>query len=96
MTQNDLAERSGLSRTEIQVIEYNRGGRRDEFANPTLQTVYRLARALGVRPADLLPDCDRTVEVRSPEQESVVARAGVEAFLADLLRARSISGDDQR
>ncbi|BDH57796.1 hypothetical protein MTP03_27350 [Tsukamurella sp. PLM1] len=88
MTQDELAERSGLSRGAIQGAEYGRGGRPGEFKNPTLRTVYQLARGLGVRPIDLLPDGDRQVQIRSPEQESLAARAGVEEVLADVVRQR--------
>ncbi|GAA1082707.1 hypothetical protein GCM10009648_21240 [Tsukamurella spumae] len=86
ITQFELAERSGVSRSEIQVIEYNRGPRRGEFANPTLQTIYRIAMGLGVHPIDLLPDAYRAIEPRSPEQATNAARSLIEDLLVDRLR----------
>lgn len=49
LSQEQLAERSGLHMTEISRLE--RGVR-----DPRLATVVRLARGLGVRAADLLQD----------------------------------------
>jgi transcriptional regulator with XRE-family HTH domain len=46
-SQETLADASGLHRTEISLIE--RGGR-----EPRLTTIVRLARALKMKPADLL------------------------------------------
>jgi transcriptional regulator with XRE-family HTH domain len=47
LSQEELGEASGLHRTEISLLE--RSGR-----EPRLRTIVRLARALKVRPADLL------------------------------------------
>jgi transcriptional regulator with XRE-family HTH domain len=49
MTQEKLAEAAGLSRNYVNDVER---GRR----NVTLTTVERLARALGVKMAELMPD----------------------------------------
>jgi transcriptional regulator with XRE-family HTH domain len=49
LSQEQLGEASGLHRTEISLLE--RAGR-----EPRLTTVVRLARALKIRPADLLAD----------------------------------------
>lgn len=46
-TQEELAERSGLSQQYISGLER---GRR----NPTILTLFELAQALGVNPADLI------------------------------------------
>jgi transcriptional regulator with XRE-family HTH domain len=47
LTQEDVAERSGVHATEVSRIE---GGKRD----PRVSTVARLAKALSVAPGDLL------------------------------------------
>jgi transcriptional regulator with XRE-family HTH domain len=47
LTQTQLAERSGVSQGTIAAIE------RGAHSNPTLETAYRLARALGVDPEEL-------------------------------------------
>jgi transcriptional regulator with XRE-family HTH domain len=51
MTQEDLAERSGLSQQYISGVE--RGSR-----NPTVLTLHELATALRATPADLLVQAD--------------------------------------
>jgi transcriptional regulator with XRE-family HTH domain len=47
LTQEEVAERSGVHATEVSRIE---GGKRD----PKVSTVERLAKAVGVPPGDLL------------------------------------------
>lgn len=47
MTQEEVAERSGVHATEVSRIE---SGKRD----PKVSTVHRLAKAVGVAAADLL------------------------------------------
>lgn len=47
MTQEEVAERSGVHATEVSRIE---AGKRD----PRVSTVQRLAKAVGVPPGDLL------------------------------------------
>jgi XRE family transcriptional regulator, fatty acid utilization regulator len=47
LTQEEVAERSGVHATEVSRIE---GGKRD----PKVSTVERLAKAVGVAPGDLL------------------------------------------
>jgi len=51
MSQEVLANAAGLHRTHISLIE--RGER-----SARLETIYRLAKALGLQPADLMPDID--------------------------------------
>ncbi len=51
LSQEALGFRSGLHRTEVSLLE--RGGR-----EPRLSTIVRLARGLGVRPAELLEGID--------------------------------------
>ncbi|HWU32562.1 MAG TPA: helix-turn-helix transcriptional regulator [Marmoricola sp.] len=59
-TQETLAERTGLSRNQIQNIERNRNNRRDPrtgrpgIGNPQLETVFLLAAELEVDPAYLI------------------------------------------
>lgn len=47
MTQDDLAKESGLDQTTISDLETGRN------ANPRLDTIRRLAKALGIRPVQL-------------------------------------------
>lgn len=60
LTQEELAERSGVSRNQIQNIEHSRnnspdGGR----GNPRLDTIYHLADAFDVSPTVLVdPDAE--------------------------------------
>ena len=60
ITQEALAERTGLSRNQIQNIERNRNNRRDPqtgrpgIGNPQLETVFRLAAELQVDPSYLI------------------------------------------
>jgi transcriptional regulator with XRE-family HTH domain len=49
MTQEELANKAGLHRTQISLIE------RGERA-PRLDTIERLAKALGVQPSKLIPN----------------------------------------
>jgi transcriptional regulator with XRE-family HTH domain len=46
MTQDEVAEKSGLHVTHISDLEHGRG-------NPTLRTIERLAHGLGVLPAHI-------------------------------------------
>lgn len=58
MTQDDLAEASGLDQTTISDLETGRN------TNPRLDTIRRLAKALGIRPVQLrfsAPDLDASV-----------------------------------
>lgn len=61
LTQEDLAELTGISRNQVQNIENNRNNVRDETgrrvggtANPRLDTLWLLADALQVELGDLL------------------------------------------
>ena len=49
MSQTDLAEDAGIRRALVSDIERR-------AANPTLESIVRIATALGVEPADLLSD----------------------------------------
>lgn len=62
MTQEGLAERTGISRNQIQNIEANRNNTLDPKtglhgpSNPRLETIFRLAEALDVTPSSLIED----------------------------------------
>lgn len=78
LTQARLAEIAGVSRTLISNLERNdyNGAR---AADPTLSTLYRLAGALYVPPAVLLPGVDEVVEKHSigPNGRISESRRGV-------------------
>jgi transcriptional regulator with XRE-family HTH domain len=76
MSQEVLAQRSNLSRTSIVNIERGRQG-------VSLATLYRLATALGLPPAALLPPLDS-----SPEISVSIGHASTEEkeLLGDILR----------
>lgn len=62
LSQIRLAELAGVSRSLISNIERN--DYNDRAADPTLSTLYRLARALQVPPATLLPGAGEAVVPR--------------------------------
>lgn len=61
LSQQALADIAGLSRNQISNLERNENGARG-VTDPQLSTVYRLALALEVPPAALLPAVASTVE----------------------------------
>lgn len=60
LTQEDLAEAAGLHRTYVGLIE--RGVR-----SPTVSSVYRICRSLGVPMASVIEEMEREVEAVEPE-----------------------------
>lgn len=62
ISQQTLAELSGLSRNQISNLERNENGPRT-MADPALSTIYKLAWALEVPPAVLLPGSSDEVAV---------------------------------
>lgn len=62
MRQDDLAKASGLDQTTISDLETGRN------VNPRLDTIRRLAKALGIRPVQL--------RFQAPEPEAIGTRAG--------------------
>ena len=58
LTQSQLAERAGLTRNHVQLLETGSLGAR---WNPRLDSLYALAAALGVSVVDLLPADARAV-----------------------------------
>lgn len=72
LTQEQLSERSGVSRNMIQNIERGHAtGKPGEPTNPTLKTLYCLAYALEVPPAVLIPDLGSPVQKRSPASKTM-------------------------
>jgi transcriptional regulator with XRE-family HTH domain len=71
MTQEELGERAGMSRNQVQNFERGHGtGKNGRVLNPTMEKIYQLAYALGVPPAVLLPDVGRKVQPRSRSAEN--------------------------
>ncbi|WP_448853904.1 helix-turn-helix domain-containing protein [Corynebacterium frankenforstense] len=66
LTQQELAEASGLSRNTISMWERNETNRK-RATDPTLSNVYAVARALDVPPAVLIPDATHTPGPRSTD-----------------------------
>jgi transcriptional regulator with XRE-family HTH domain len=58
MSQEQLADKAGIHRTHVSLIERNRRSVR-------LETLERLAKALGVPPAQLIPAASKTKAKRS-------------------------------
>jgi len=102
MTVQQLADRSQISRRLLTQIELGQ-------ANPSLVTITRIARQLGVDFTDLLgaPPAETPIEVTDPEHHTLVwaSEAGSTAHLlaataghrsADLWRWRLVPGDIYR
>ncbi|MBF4548237.1 helix-turn-helix transcriptional regulator [Corynebacterium afermentans subsp. lipophilum] len=68
LSQTRLAELAGVSRSLISNLERN--DYNSKVADPTLSTCYRLASALQVPPAALLPGAAENVEGRFPMTDS--------------------------
>lgn len=58
LTQENLAHAAGISRNQVQNLERNRTSAPGQPANPTVETLFRIAWALDVAPAALLPLLD--------------------------------------
>ncbi len=67
LSQDRLAELAGVSRNQISNIERNENSSR-RSADPVLSTLYKLARALHVPPAALLPASDQLVDEICPAE----------------------------
>lgn len=79
LTQEELSERSGVSRNMIQNIERGHAtGKPGDPTNPTMKTLYSLSYALEAPPAVLLPDLASKVRQRSP---SAATSPGIEEIL---------------
>lgn len=79
ITQSQLADRAGVSRTYVQALERGyRSAENEEPVNVSLRVLYGLAYALRVPPVCLLPDGEREVGERSvsvqesPELEEIL------------------------
>ncbi len=81
MTQQEVAERVGLTRTSITNIE--RGSQ-----HISLRQLYLLAAAVGLHPAQLLPDHDGAIEELLPEHALKALEKDAEGldFAARVLR----------
>lgn len=100
LTQEKLAESSGVSRNQISNLERNENTS-GKAADPSLSTLYRLARALEVPPVALLPCADLLVsdicnsekglEVDVHWPNSAVERESL-VTLERVLRRRSMGG----
>lgn len=68
LTQEGLAQQSGLSTNHIQLLESGLSDRKKSSpANPRLTTLVALSRVLGVSVTDLLPDSG-SLDSESPNQ----------------------------
>lgn len=56
VSQTELANVAGLSRTQVQNIEQNKTFKRGDPGNTTLRTLFLIAQALGVPPAVFIPE----------------------------------------
>lgn len=56
LSQEALAYRAGITKNQVQLIEAGRGSARENgpISNPRMKTLFGLAAALGVAPAELL------------------------------------------
>lgn len=86
LSQEKLAERSGMHRNQISNLERNTSREVKSSADPHLSTIYELARALDVAPEVLLPDTGRTPAGRSLEHRGDTTFAVIEMDLASALR----------
>lgn len=74
LTQDDLAARTGLTRNTISNIERNLGNA-ETPGDPRLSTIYRLARALDIPPAVLLPaGGDLVADICPPDAYGITLR----------------------
>lgn len=69
LTQEQLAERTGLSRNQVQNIEHSRNNRRNAKGrpgpgNPRLETIFLLAAALEVDPMYLIDSSRKSFDGR--------------------------------
>jgi len=58
LTQENLAHAAGMSRNQVQNLERNRTSAPGQPANPTVETIFRIAWALDITPDALTPTLD--------------------------------------
>ncbi|WP_424326186.1 helix-turn-helix domain-containing protein, partial [Gordonia sp. (in: high G+C Gram-positive bacteria)] len=85
LSQEQLAERSGMHRNAVSNLERATSNGSSGVADPLMSTVYRLARALDVAPVLLLPGADGRLPDRAAEQESNEALSEIESQLLAML-----------
>ena len=85
LSQERLAQLSGMHRNQISNLERNVSRDPGSPADPHLSTVYELARALDVAPDLLLPDLGRTPATTSRENRVGSSFSAVEEKLAAAL-----------
>ena len=85
LTQEELAELSGVHRNQISNIERN-VSRDDGSSDPHLSMIFRLARALNVSPNLLIPNVDNPVASKSGESVSDVAWVAVQTELDEYMQ----------
>ncbi|MBM7366939.1 transcriptional regulator with XRE-family HTH domain [Gordonia hydrophobica] len=85
LSQEEVAERSGLHRNAVSNLERAVSNSKSGLANPELSTVYRLARALEVPPVYLIPGANTRILDRAAEQESNELLSDLERQLRDLI-----------
>lgn len=74
ITQCDLADAAGITRSQIQHIEYGRGITPTEPSNPKIRTLYLIARSLGVPPILLFPHPELVIHDERPQALHIVTR----------------------
>ncbi|ALG84028.1 helix-turn-helix domain-containing protein [Gordonia phthalatica] len=95
LSQEQVAERSGLHRNAVSNLERAVSNSKSGLANPELSTVYRLARALDVPPVYLIPGANTRILDRAAEQESNQSLSDLERQLRGLISGElpdSVSG----
>ena len=92
-SQERLAELAGMHRNQISNLERGTSNRTPYVSDPQLSTVYRLARALEVPAAYLLPDLRTPVPDSSIEYGSAAGLSAVEETMHGLLEQLDATGE---
>lgn len=87
LSQEQVAERSGLHRNAVSNLERAASNGSSGISDPQLSTIYRLARALEVPPVYLIPGANVRITDRAAEQESNEALSEVESELVSMIAA---------
>lgn len=84
LSQSELARRSGVSKGTLSQLEAAEG-------NPTLETLWSLANALGVPFGDLLAEAHDHVAVIRADENPTVAFPGIRASVVDRVYGREVT-----